>query len=64
MTWLHEHATGLAWTFAAWAFLIAVTGGALLRRWYAHEHEEATETEAVMQSLKPDLSRTHELDAL
>lgn len=64
MTWLHEHATGLAWTFAAWAFLIAVTGGALLRRWYAHEHEEAAETEHVLESLKADTTHLHEMDIL
>jgi uncharacterized membrane-anchored protein YhcB (DUF1043 family) len=64
MTWLEAHITGLAWCFAAWALLIAVVGGALLRRWHRHEDHDAAETERVMKALKADHSHLHEQDAL
>ena len=64
MTWLQDHVVGLAWTAAAWAFVIAVVGGALLRRWRRHEDHDAAETTRVMNALKADHSHLDEQDAL
>jgi hypothetical protein len=64
MTWVAEHAVGIGWAMCAWAFLVAVVGGALYRRWSRHEQEDAAETTRVMSSLKADHSHDHEQDAL
>ena len=63
MTWLEAHITGLAWTFAAWALLVAVVGGALHHRWRRHESHDAAKTEAVLKSLRTDHTNDHIWDA-
>lgn len=45
-----------------WAFLIFVAGVALLRRWHHREHEDARETEHVMEFLAFDHTHVHEMD--
>ena len=62
MTWLHDHTTELSWAFGAWAFAIAVVGGALLRRWHRHEDHDAAETEHVLETLGFDHTHAHDWD--
>lgn len=62
MTWLQDHITGLAWTFAAWALVIAVVAGLLYARWRRHEDHDAAETEHTVESLVPDRTHAHEMD--
>jgi hypothetical protein len=53
MTWLGDHATGLGWTFLAWALVIAVWGGIAYRRWQRRERLDAAETERLLEIVKP-----------
>lgn len=62
MTWLEAHITGLAWTFAAWALLIAVSGGALYRRWWRRERHDAAETAEILETLGYDRTHAHDYD--
>lgn len=62
MIWLQDHITGLAWTFAAWALVIAVVAGLLYARWRRHEDHDAAATEEVMDTLGFDRSHAHEQD--
>lgn len=52
----------IAWLAVCWLFLIAVVGSILLRNWYRREHEDAAETNHVLESLKYDTSHVHEMD--
>lgn len=48
MTWFALHIVGIGWVAIAWAFLIAVAGGALYRRWLRHESADKAETKRVL----------------
>jgi hypothetical protein len=58
------HVAAAAWFALSWAFLIAVVGGVLLARWYAHDHAAAEETEAVMRTLATTTVADHSKDIL
>jgi hypothetical protein len=64
LTWVAEHIVGIGWVAIAWAFLIAVAGGALYRRWLRHESADKAETERRLKLVKPNVITDHSQDAL
>ena len=51
-----------AWIAVVWLFLIVVVASILLRQWYRREHEDAAETDRVMDPLGFDHSHAHDYD--